>query len=580
MNKTASNKSQRTQASDTPDSKKKSSDQQESPEHATGFLGLIERIGNKLPDPFWLFVIIGGLVAITSWIGNMAGMRAADPAGGEDVVVKNLLSAEGISYMVSSAVENYVTFPALGLIITVMLGVAVAEHSGLISAAVRALVSKVGPGLLTFVVAIAGVTGSVASDAVYVILIPLGAMAFRAVGRSPIVGAMVAFAASSAGFNASLVLNITDVLLGGISTTAAQIVDESYEVSPLANYFFVVVSAIGLALIITLVTELFMNKKARELVDHDNLNYEHLTFTKASEKEAEAEARKNNGDGVELDDEDDDASVDHENLSQEDLEESLTLESKEARALGITGLAMVIMLGIYFALMFIPGSPLQGEGGAVMESPLIKAVAVPIAMAFFFMGLIYGLLAGTIKSASDVPDMMAKGLKTLLPMMVLFFAVSQFLAWFTWTNLGNWTAIKGSELLTQWNLPPLVLFGAFVLLVALINLLITSGSAQWALMAPVVVPMFMYVGVAPEVTQMLFRIGDSPSNIITPMSPYFALALTFLQRYYSKAGIGTLMSLALPYSIAMLVGWFLMFCVWWLIGLPLGPGTPMDYSLN
>lgn len=558
-----------------PDNKKVSDKDTETPqkEHATGFLGVVERIGNKLPDPFWLFVIIGGLVAVTSWIGNMAGMRAEDPAGGEDVVVQNLLSAEGISYMVSNAVENYVTFPALGLIITVMLGVAVAEHSGLISAAVRGLVAKVGPRMLTFVVAIAGVTGSVASDAVYVILIPLGAMAFRAVGRSPIVGAMVAFAASSAGFNASLVLNITDVLLGGISTTAAQIVDADYEVSPLANYFFVVFSAIGLALIITLVTELFMNKKARELVDHDNLNYEHLTFSKASDSEKAKAGEAQDANAT-------DDATDHENQSQEELEESLTLEKKESRALAITGLAMVAMLGIYFALMFISGSPLQGEGGAVMESPLITAVAVPIALAFFFMGLIYGVLAGTITSASDIPEFMAKGLKTLLPMMVLFFAVSQFLAWFTWTNLGNWTAIKGSELLTQWNLPPLVLFGAFVLLVALINLLITSGSAQWALMAPVVVPMFMYVGISPEVTQMLFRIGDSPSNIITPMSPYFALALTFLQRYYSKAGIGTLMSLALPYSIAMLIGWFLMFCVWWAIGLPLGPGTPMDYNLG
>ena len=214
-----------------------------------------------------------------------------------------------------------------------------------------------------------------------------------------------------------------------------------------------------------------------------------------------------------------------------------------------------------------------------MESPLIKDVAVPITLAFFFLGLIYGVIAGTINSPGDIPEFMAQGLKTLLPMMVLFFAVSQFLAWFQWSNLGNWTAIRGAELLQRWDLPPLVMFGAFVLLVAVVNLFITSGSAQWALMAPVVVPMFMYVNVSPEVTQMLFRIGDSPSNIITPMSPYFALALTFLQRYYSKSGIGTLMSLAIPYSVAMLVGWFLFFCLWWFTGLPLGPGTPMDYTL-
>lgn len=543
-------------------------------ERASGFLGVVERLGNKLPDPFWLFVIIGGIVAVTSWIGATIGMEATDPASGDPVAVKSLLSKEGISFMVSDAVNNYVTFPALGLILTVMLGVAVAEQSGLISAVIRAMVSKVGPRTLTFAVALAGVTGSVASDAVYVILIPLGAMSFRAMGRSPIVGAMVAFAASSAGFNASLVLNITDVLLGGISTTAANIVDPNYEVSPLANYFFVIFSSIVLALIITAVTELFMNKKAHDLVAHDDINYEELSFDKAaggSKKDDEFL-----GDDASTEEED----IDHKNLSQEELEASLKLSPREVRALWITAISATLMFAAYLALLFISGSPLQGPGGAVMESPLIKAVAVPIALVFFASGLIYGVITKSITSASDVPDFMARGIKTLLPMMVLFFAVAQFLAWFTWSNLGNWTAIRGAELLQSWDLPPLVMFGAFVLLVALINLFITSGSAQWALMAPVVVPMFMYVGISPEVTQMLFRIGDSPSNIITPMSPYFALALTFLKRYYDRAGIGTLMSLALPYSIAMLIGWFLAFCLWWAVGLPLGPGTPMDYQMG
>ncbi|HKM24824.1 MAG TPA: AbgT family transporter, partial [Corynebacterium sp.] len=161
---------------------------------------------------------------------------------------------------------------------------------------------------------------------------------------------------------------------------------------------------------------------------------------------------------------------------------------------------------------------------------------------------------------------------------VLFFAVAQFLAWFQWSNLGVWTAIRGSELLQTWNLPPLAMFFGLVIMVALLNLFITSGSAQWALMAPVVVPMMMLVDVSPEVTQMLFRIGDSPTNIITPMSPYFALALTFLQRYYRPAGVGTLMSLALPFSIAMLIGWFLFFVAWYLLGIPLGPGSPMTYT--
>ena len=558
-------------------------------ESASGFLGLVERLGNKLPDPFWLFVIIGGLVAVTSWIGTLFHMQATDPATGDPIQVKSLLSAEGISMMVTDAVDNYIQFPALGLILVVMMGVAVAEQTGLISAVIRAMVSKVGPRTLTFAVALAGVTGSVASDAVYVILIPLGAMSFRAMGRSPIVGAIVAFAASSAGFNASLVLNVTDVLLAGISSTAAGIVEPGYEVSALANYFFVFFSSIVLALIITAVTELYMNKKAQELVNHDEINYEELSFDRAAgassddddllsgakSKQSDADSEENPGPSQTSEQTRSTSSAD----SEDDLEESIKLKPQEVRALKWTGIATLLMLAAYFALMFVSGSPLQGPGGEVMESPLIKEVAVPIALAFFLLGLVYGVFAGTVTAPGDIPDFMARGLKTLLPMMVLFFAVSQFLAWFQWSNLGNWTAIRGAELLQRWDLPPLVMFGAFVLLVAVVNLFITSGSAQWALMAPVVVPMFMYVNVSPEVTQMLFRIGDSPSNIITPMSPYFALALTFLQRYYSKSGIGTLMSLAIPYSVAMLIGWFLFFCLWWFTGLPLGPGTPMDYSL-
>ncbi|CAB0544992.1 AbgT family transporter [Corynebacterium diphtheriae] len=235
------------------------------------------------------------------------------------------------------------------------------------------------------------------------------------------------------------------------------------------------------------------------------------------------------------------------------------------------------MLAVYFALLFVPASPFYSEESA-MSSPLVKAVTVPISLMFLGLGVVYGITIKSITSLGDIPAFMAKGLTTLIPMVVLFFMVAQFLAWFQWSNLGIWTAIKGAELLQRWDLPVYVLFAAVVLAVALLNLTITSGSAQWALMAPVIVPMMMYVGISPEVTQMLFRIGDSPTNIITPMSPYFALALTFLQRYYKPAGVGTLVSLALPYSIAILVGWFVFFIVWYAVGIPLGPGTPMHFQ--
>ncbi|SDL85535.1 aminobenzoyl-glutamate transport protein [Corynebacterium mycetoides] len=478
-------------------------------------------------------------------------MSATDPGSGESIEVESLLTAENLSRMVTDAVKNFITFPPLGVILAVMLGVAIAEYTGLLSALIRAMVSRVGPKTLTFMVALAGVTGSVASDAIYVIIIPLGAMAFHAVGRSPIVGAMVAFAASSAGFNASLILNITDLLLAGISTSAAQLVDASYTVSPLANIFFVIPSAVVLSLLITAVTELYVDKKAHQLVDHDEVSFEQ------SLSDASPDAPEQFPD-----------------------EPSLTLTRTETKGLAAAGLTLLAFLVVYFVLLFWGASPFARPEEGFMESPLIQAIAVPIALAFFVTGLAYGLITGSITSSSDVPEMMAKGLQSLLPMLVLFFAVSQFLAWFQWSNLGPWTAIRGAELLQRWDLPTVILFAAFVAMVALLNLLITSGSAQWALMAPVVVPMMMYVGISPEVTQMLYRIGDSPTNIITPMSPYFALALTFLQRYYKKSGVGTLMSLALPYAMSMIVGWFLFFLLWYYAGIPLGPGSPMHYPVG
>lgn len=548
---------------------------------AGGFLGLIEKIGNKLPNPFWLFVILAGIVALSSWLGSTLGMKATQPDSGEIVAVENLLTTDGIQRMVTEAVDNFTSFPPLGVILTVMLGVAVAEHSGLLSALVRSMVAKVGPKVLTFTLALAGVTGSVASDAVYVILIPLGAMSFHALGRSPIVGAMVAFAASSAGFNSSLILNITDLLLASISTPAAQLVDENYDVSPLANIFFVIPSAIVLALIITAVTELFVNKRAHDLVDHDKIDYSEVSFdnaagasnTSGADESADAADSAGNNENNDNDNNNDENNT-------EDISDQLKLAAHEKSGLRATGIALLLMLLAYFALLFIPGSPLTGPDGEIMDSPLIRAIAVPIAGMFFLCGIVYGLVAKSITSSADIPDFMAAGLKTMLPMIVLFFAVAQFLAWFEWSNLGVWTAITGSELLERADLPPILLFAGVVALVALLNLFITSGSAQWALMAPVLVPMLMYVGTAPEVTQMLFRIGDSPTNIITPMSPYFALALTFLQRYYKRSGVGTLMSLALPYSIAMIIGWFIFFMIWYFLGIPLGPGSPMEYPAN
>lgn len=543
----------------------------------TGVLGWVERIGNKLPDPFWLFVILAMLTAVSSWIGNRVGMSATNPGTGETLQVESLLTAENISKMVSEAVNNFVAFPPLGVILNVMLGVAVAEHSGLLSAMIRAMVAKVSPRMLTFMLALAGVTGSIASDAIFVIIVPLGAMAFHAVGRSPLVGTMVGFAAAAGGFNASLILNITDLLLAGISTSGAQILDPEYEVSPLANLYFVIPSAIVLAVLITLVTELYVEKRSANMVDDAEIDEEALDI----------ENMGATGDDDEGDDTDDNADTDdttgkhsgNDSDNDNDGASDLSLSEVETKGLKWSGVALVIFFVLYFLLLFVPASPFARPEEGFMESPLIRSIAIPIALMFLVVGLVYGLVTKSITSPADIPEFMAKGLSTLVPILVLFFAVAQFLAWFNWSNLGSWTAIKGAELLQRWDLPTVVLFFGFVVMVTLVNLFITSGSAQWSLMAPIVVPMMMLVGVSPEVTQMLFRIGDSASSIITPMSPYFALTLTFMQKYFKKAGVGTLISMALPYFFAILLGWFVFFLIWYFLGIPLGPGSPMTYEM-
>ena len=372
------------------DAKAHDNDDHRDQDGMTGLLGWIEKIGNRLPDPFWLFVILAGVVAVASWLASMAGLSAVDPSSGEEIHVESLLTGDNLSRMVTDAVDNFIAFPPLGVILATMLGVAVAEQTGLLAAMVRSMVDRVSPKILTFMVALAGVTGSVASDAIYVIIIPLGAMAFHAVGRSPVVGAMVAFASASAGFNASLILNVTDLLLAGISTSAAQIVDSAYEVSPLANIFFVIPSAIVLSLIITAVTELYVDKKAQGLVDHDAIDEDELQLDESTEP-----------DDAHLTDDDD-----------------LSLTPLERKGLIWAGVTLLLSLAAYFALLFIPGSPFARPDEGFMESPLIRAIAVPIALMFFVTGLVYGLIVGTINKAADIPEFMAKGLESLLPILV------------------------------------------------------------------------------------------------------------------------------------------------------------------
>lgn len=527
-------------------------------------LDVIERVGNRIPHPFWLFLILGGIVLLLSWLLSAAGVSVRSPTGEEPVEVVNLLSVEGLRRIIVEAITNFTGFPPLGIVLVVMLGVAVAEGSGAITTAVRGVVTKVPARWLTFGVALTGVTGSIASDAVTVVLPPLAALAYLAVGRSPLFGIAVGFCSVSAGFNASLIINATDPLLAGISTSAAQIVEADYVVSPLANIFFTVPSSVVLAAVITVVLEKWVAPRVADM----ELDGPAVTADAQGEAVAAREQSDGAGDGTDGDPADDaPAGADFTDL------ESMRLSGEEKRGLRNATFALVGFLVALGVVIAIPGSPLRGENGEVLTGPGLMSVSILIALMFVAVGVAYGLTVGSIARWSDVPEFMVKGMKDLAPVLVLFFAAAQFIAWFSWSNIGTVLAVSGADLIEALGVPPVVLFIVMILMTYTLNLFITSGSAQWTLMAPVLVPGLMLLEISPEVSQMLFRIGDSSSNIITPLNVYFALMLTYLQRYRRDAGVGTLLSMTLPVSVAVLATWTAFFLLWYAVGLPIGPGV-------
>ncbi|WP_245579893.1 AbgT family transporter [Brevibacterium album] len=501
-------------------------------------LVVIEKAGNRLPHPFWLFLSLAAIVMILSASLAAVGVEAVNPATGETVTVTNLLSMESLRILVSEATNNFVTFPPLGLVLVVLLGVAVAERSGLIPAVLRGTLANASPKWITFLVALAGSAASIASDASYMIMIPLGGLAFKAVGRNPLLGCVVAYAATSGGYSAAPFVNSLDAILGGLSTSAAQIIDPEYVVTPVANLYFNMASMLVVAAAVTLMTELVLSKRA---------------------------------DTIELDPPDED--------DPEELDMSIRLEAKEKRGLVIAAIALLVCIGLLVSLALPADSFLRDEEGAFgPQSGLMAGIAAIIGFGFFVLGIVYGYATRTITRMSDIPEMMAKGLAPFVPVLVLFFAASQFLAMFKMSGLGEILAIRGADFFGGLETGTFVILLGGWLLVALGALFITSGSGLWTLMGPVLVPMFMLLHISPETTQALYRIGDSTTNIISPMSPYFIVVLGFIQRYKRSAGIGTLLSFTIPLSFAMFVLWGAFFFAWWGLGIPWGPGAPIDYA--
>ncbi|MGD6843142.1 AbgT family transporter [Bacillus infantis] len=488
------------------------------------FLNGIEKIGNKLPDPFMLFVVLTLLVIVASAIFKAFGATVVHPGTGEELPVKSLASGEGLQYILSSMLDNFTGFAPLGLVLAMMLGIGLAEKVGLLDYAIRKTILKSPPVLITYTVVFVGIMGNLASDAAMVLIPPLAAMVFYKVGRNPIAGLAAGYAAAGAGFTANLVITGTDTLLAGISTEAARIIDDSFTVSPVDNYYFNIVSVFLLTIVGSLVTTKFI----------------------------EPRLGKYKGDVV---------------------EEAVTEDHPKAgKGLRNAVIAGGVYLAIIFVTLFLPDSPLRGEGGTIVPSPFIDGI-VPITLIFFIViGVAYGMTVGNIQSSGDVAKYMAESMKDMAGYIVLIFAIAQFIAYFSWSNIATWVAVNGAEFLKDIEFTGIGLIIGYIIFTAMLNFLITSGSAKWALEAPVFIPMFMQLGYNPAFTQVAYRIADSSTNIVTPLMPYMVITLSFMQKYDKKAGIGTFIALMLPYSICFLITWIILILVFYFFGIPFGPG--------
>ncbi|MFO1140780.1 MAG: AbgT family transporter [Amaricoccus sp.] len=499
-------------------------------QRAFKFFAVIERVGNLLPNPFWLFWILSVVLAVLSALLAASGVSTMNPATGKGVAVQSMLTAEGLQMVLGTAVSNFATFPPMATIITVLLGIAVAEKSGLIDTLLHGMVTRVPPKYLTFALAMAGMVGHVAGDAAYVTLIPLGALVFLAAGRSPLIGIVVAYVSIAAGYDASPSLTTTDVLLSGLTTAAAQTIDHSYIVTPVANYYFGVSSSVIIALAITIVTEKVLVRRPDLQVDDD----------------------------IDLES--------HTDLGR--------LESTPAasRAMRATGLAALIFAAVLVLGMIPASSPLRGEGGGIVNSVVFSGMAFVLCLFFTMLGVVYGFVSGSFTKPSQIVEAMVGGVRSLAPILVLFFAIAQFLAYFKWTKIGEVMAITGAEWLAAMNVPGWTILLGIAILITFMNFVITSGSALWALAAPVFVPMLMLLDIPPETTQAVYRIADSVTNSVTPMSPYFVMALGFMQQYRKSAGIGTLASFTIPIAIVVWTVWIGFFMAWYFANVPFGPG--------
>jgi len=514
-----------------------------SPRFLQRWLNSIERIGNRLPHPVLLFALLAGAVVLLSALCEALGLFAtgelivSGKLENTSIFARSLLNREGLAHILSGVVRNFTDYAPLGMVLTAMLGVGVAEQSGLMNSLLKACMKITPQRFLSPMLVFLGVLSNIASDAGYVVLIPLGAMLFQASGRHPIAGLAAAFAGVSGGFSANLLVGALDPMLAGITQTAVSLLDPDYEVAVMGNSIFLFASTFLITLVGSLITDRVVEPRLRDLSGR-TFEQEKQEFTEIGE-----------------------------------------LEKKGLKRAGI-GAALFLLL---LVLLCIPqNSFLRNEKGLFLGrplSPLIEGVVPLIALLFFIPGLCYGFTVKSFKNHRDVAEAMTKAMADMASFVALAFVAAQFIDYFSYSNLGTILALKGAAFLQASNIGLIPLTVLFILFVAFMNLFMGSASAKWNILAPVFVPMFMLLGYSPELCQLVYRIGDSCTNIITPMMSYYTLILLFARRYDERAGIGTLCATMLPYSIAFLLFWTLLLILWLLAGFPIGIGAGVYYTM-
>lgn len=495
-------------------------------------LNRVESIGNALPHPATIFALLAGVVVVVSAVGTWFDLMAVHPGTGEAIRARSLLTGEGIRWMFENVEHNFVKFPPLGLVLVAMIGIGIAEGSGLLTALIRALVLKAPKRLITASLVAAGVLSHLASEAGYVVLIPLGAVIFLALGRHPIAGLAAAFSGVSGGFGANFLIGGVDPVLAGLTQSAARIIDPTIVITPATNTYFMFASAIMIIVVGTLVTERFVEKRLGPYTG--------------------------NATAIEMD----------------------HLTAIEKRALLWSGIWVFVVLALLAVTSIPEWGLLRHPGQTVLHSALFNGMITAIMIFFLIPGLVYGWITGSIRTDKQGIKHMVSSMSHLASYIVLVFFAAQFVAYFQYSNLGLILAIDGAEALRSLGVGGIPLMLAFIILSSFINMFMGSASAKWALMAPVFVPMFMLLGYHPSLTQAVFRIGDSITNVITPMMSYFALIVAFAEKYDDRYGMGTIISTMLPYSIVFGIVWSLLLVAWMLFGIPVGPDGPLHYVPN